>query len=363
MAIAAVHHDQQWLDITYTDGTTGRFLGSWLRDNIASGRHHDNGQRTFDINFLPRVAISGVTRERHGVVVSFAPEGLTETFDEVWLRDHLMTSASVLRPILWGHEQQSSLEFSDLDQLINDPSHLHDWLIGVRDLGFGLVENVPTTPGSILSVVDLFGYIRETNYGQIFDVRAESDPANRAFTSREIGVHTDNPYRDPVPGLQLLHCLVNESDGGDNQICDGFAAADLIRRDHPEAFDLLARCPVRFRFLETGSADLEAFVPLIELNSRGDIMVIRYNCRSAQPFEMGSDQLVDYYDAYRLLGEALHNPAAIIEFRLEAGQLMILDNQRILHGRSGYNHGKRHLQGCYADKDSLRSRIRLLEAQ
>ena len=77
---------------------------------------------------------------------------------------------------------------------------LRDWLVGVRDLGFGLVENVPTTPGSIVGVVDLFGYVRETNYGRVFDVKIEPDPANLAFTSRRIGMHTDNPYRDPVPG-------------------------------------------------------------------------------------------------------------------------------------------------------------------
>ncbi len=39
----------------------------------------------------------------------------------------------------------------------------------------------------------------------------------------------------------------------------------------------------------------------------------------------------------------------------------LFDNQRILHGRSEYDHGRRHLQGCYADKDAVRSRIRVLE--
>jgi alpha-ketoglutarate-dependent taurine dioxygenase len=165
------------------------------------------------------------------------------------------------------------------------------------------VENVATTPGSILGAVDLFGYVRETNYGQIFDVRVEPDPANLAFTSLGIGMHTDNPYRDPVPGLQLLHCLVNESDGA-NQLCGGFAVGAKIRRGHPEAFDLLTHCPVRFRFVESGSADLESYVPLIELDARGEIVGIRYNSRSGQPFDMDASVLADYYDAYRVLGEA-----------------------------------------------------------
>jgi gamma-butyrobetaine dioxygenase len=41
---------------------------------------------------------------------------------------------------------------------------------------------------------------------------------------------------------------------------------------------------------------------------------------------------------------------------------MAFDNQRVMHGRTAYTTGARHLQGCYVDKDSLHSRIRVLEA-
>ena len=32
--------------------------------------------------------------------------------------------------------------------------------------------------------------------------------------TRAILPHTDNPYRDPVPTVQLLHCLSTADDGG-----------------------------------------------------------------------------------------------------------------------------------------------------
>jgi gamma-butyrobetaine dioxygenase len=47
--------------------------------------------------------------------------------------------------------------------------------------------------------------------------------------SREILPHTDNPYRDPVPTVQLLHCLRTSEDGGDTGLVDGFAAAAALR--------------------------------------------------------------------------------------------------------------------------------------
>jgi hypothetical protein len=56
-------------------------------------------------------------------------------------------------------------------------------------------------------VIELFGCVRETNYGRLFDVVSVENPSNLAYTGLALGSHTDNPYRDPVPQLQLLHCL------------------------------------------------------------------------------------------------------------------------------------------------------------
>ena len=91
----------------------------------------------------------------------------------------------------------------------------------------------------VLEVAASFGYVRETNYGRLFDVRVEPSPDNLAYTSREILPHTDNPYRDPVPTVQLLHCLRTADDGGDTGLVDGFCAAAALRAADPEAFDLL----------------------------------------------------------------------------------------------------------------------------
>ena len=75
-----------------------------------------------------------------------------------------------------------------------------------------------------------FGYVRETNYGRWFEVRAEVNPNNLAYTNLGLQAHTDNPYRDPVPTLQLLACLENTVEGGDSIVVDGFRAAQRLRR-------------------------------------------------------------------------------------------------------------------------------------
>jgi gamma-butyrobetaine hydroxylase len=360
MPIQSVTNNAKWLHVNFKNGETQRYLSTWLRDNIGSGRHSNRGQRTFDLNLMEKVSITASSSSPQQIKIKFDGEEAFHTFDEAWLREFSNAGPSTAKKKRWGAELQSSLRFVDFEAAATDDSTLLELLGHIDQFGFALIENVPCVPETIFKVVKLFGYARETNYGTLFDVRVEPDPANLAFTSAEIGMHTDNPYRNPVPGLQLLHCLVNDSDGGENQLVDGFNVAEKIRTSHPEAFALLTRTVVDFRYFEANSTDLQYRSPLISMRD-GMLSEIRYNSRSIQAFDIPDTELDAFYDAYRLLGRSLHRASAKIEFRLNPGQLVIFDNQRVLHGRSSYQQGARHLQGCYADKDALRSKIRILE--
>ena len=64
-----------------------------------------------------------------------------------------------------------------------------------------------------------------------------------------------------------------------------------------------------------------------------------------------------YYAAYRRFAELLSSPALQVVFKLEPGQLFITDNTRVLHARNAFSGGTRWMQGAYADKDALRSKI------
>lgn len=361
MSIHSTTHDKHWLNVTFDDGETQQYLASWLRDNVGTSRHQNHGQRTFDLNLMDKVSISESSTDHDQIKIRFAGEEALHCFTEKWLRSFSNDGPAHTEQFLWDASFQDSLNFIDFDAASKDDTVLLELLTHIDQYGIALLENVPCVPESIFKVVDLFGYVRQTNYGSLFDVRVEPEPANLAFTSETIGMHTDNPYRNPVPGLQLLHCLVNDSDGGENQLVDGFRVAEQLHTDHPDAFELLTSVPVNFRYFEAGSADLQNRTPLISTLD-GKVCVIRYNARSVQAFDISADKMQAFYDAYRTFGQALHQPSAKIEFRLEPGQLVIFDNQRVLHGRSSYQQGARHLQGCYADKDSLRSKLRILKA-
>jgi gamma-butyrobetaine dioxygenase len=234
----------------------------------------------------------------------------------------------------------------------------------VATLGFVLLHGVDPEPDMVLRVAETFGYVRETNYGRLFDVRVVADPANLAFTSREIAPHTDNPYRDPVPTLQLLHCLHSADIGGDSGLVDGFAAAAELRRADPASFAVLTSTSWRFAYADD-TTELSASQPLISLTPGGRIAAVRLNNRSMQPLRLPYAQAEAAYGAYRAWATLLGRPEFRLTLRLAPGDCLIFDNTRLLHARSAFavpegGTGERHLQGCYADIDGLLSALALL---
>ncbi|MBS0377811.1 MAG: TauD/TfdA family dioxygenase [Proteobacteria bacterium] len=235
------------------------------------------------------------------------------------------------------------------------------WLESFLTLGFVIFEGVPTSPGTVLKVGSMFGFTRETNFGALFDVRSTPNATDLAYTSVSLDPHTDNPYRTPVPGIQLLHCLANETTGGLSTLVDGFAVAQALREEEPEAFQVLASTPVRFKYID-GETELTASAPPIELDVTGALKSIHFSPRLDFVPLFPPAQLETYFGARRKFDHRLRAPQYEIRFLLQAGDLVMFDNCRLLHGRTGFDprEGLRHLQGAYIDIDGPRSLYRVL---
>ncbi|MFC0431903.1 TauD/TfdA family dioxygenase [Kutzneria buriramensis] len=323
----------------------------WLRDNCRCAECRDavSGQKLFDLADSP--VVTSVAESAFEVTVEFA-DGHRSVFDRSWLA----------APAPAGHRDESSkvlnadlVSASWLAYLDDDAERLRCLDALLRN-GFVLLRGVPVRPGAVTEVAETFGFVRETNYGRLFDVRVVSSPNNLAFTSRPIAPHTDNPYRDPVPTLQLLHCLENAAVGGETTLVDGFAAAARLRLLDPAAFEVLTRTPVTFSFADP-TTFLSAFRPIIGVDPAGRIREVRINNRSMQP---GREHGPEFYRAYRAFRALLLESQ--VALRLEPGDCLLFDNTRILHARTGFS-GSRLLQGCYADIDALASSVAVLRRQ
>jgi [2-(trimethylamino)ethyl]phosphonate dioxygenase len=364
--ITAIQHGDDEVTIEWADGRRSRFAAIWLLDNRPGGRHSPEGQRLFDVAELPEEpTIAAAALVGGDLRVEFASGGTSAVYAADWLRRHALDAASRAerqpRRRLWDKSLAANLPTGRYAGIAQGGRALAAWLGQVRDVGFALLTGVPAEPGMVCRVIELFGCVRETNYGRLFDVVSVENPTNLAYTGLALGNHTDNPYRDPVPQLQLLHCLEAAEEGGESIAVDGFFAAERLRREHAEAFALLTRHAVPFRYVESGKVDIQTRAPLIELDVEGEVRAVRYNNRSAAPFDLPEEIVSPYYRAYRRFGRLLHDADAAVGFKLAAGDLFIVDNQRVLHGRRGFGRGRRHLQGAYSDKDGLLSKLRVLE--
>lgn len=349
------------------------FPAVWLRDNCPCPDCSDpvSGQKLHSVTDLsPETAIASSKLRGSTVMVCFAPDGHRSVFSTAWLRAHALDgradpdARTAESKRLWR-----AADFSagpprlDWEQLLADEAHLERCLRVLLEDGFVLLQGVPAEPGSVLRVAGTLGYVRETNYGRLFDVRVKPDPSNLAYSGRAIRPHTDNPYRDPVPTLQLLHCLETSSAGGDSGVVDGFETATRLRQNEPAAFAALTSTPVRWRY-EDADTVLEASGTLVTLDAAERICGVRFNNRSMQAVRLRAAAVVTFYEAYRAFAEMLYDEAAMVPFRLEPGDCLVLDNTRVLHARTAFAGGGgetgRHLQGCYADIDAVVSRLAVL---
>ena len=89
---------------------------------------------------------------------------------------------------------------------------------------------------------------------------------------------------------------------------------------------------------------------------------MHYNSRSIAPLRLPAEETALYYDAYRRFAQLLRDARFQLRMRLEAGMLVVFDNQRVLHGRSAFSSARypRHLRGCYLSRDSVYSETALL---
>jgi gamma-butyrobetaine dioxygenase len=238
------------------------------------------------------------------------------------------------------------------------------WLDAFLRYGFIIFQGVPTDLDHVRQVASMFGWARETNFGITFEVRSKpgAEAIDLAYTPLKLDPHTDNPYRSPVPGVQLLHCVANETTGGLSTLVDGYAVAEALRVRDAEAFRILSTTAVRFLFRDKDT-EMMSSAPLVELDATGNVRTIRFSPRLDFVPLLPPAELSAYYRARRVFGRALRSEEFEIRFLLNKGDLVMFDNCRLLHGRTGFDpqEGLRHLQGCYIDIDGPRSKYRVLQ--
>jgi gamma-butyrobetaine dioxygenase len=362
--LKSIRADADSLTLQWADGLISEFASIWLRDNDPGQRDAHSGQRLIDIADLPETPrIHSACVQGGAVEIHWDGDSRSASFDIAWLKSQ--ADAADSRPALkvWtGGSLDALKDFAWMSFVRN--AKVGDrlkWFKRLLAEGIAFLSDVPARDEAILEAMAFVGRVAETNYGLVFDVRSVADPENLAYSDLGLGLHTDNPYREPVPGFQALHVLIAAPDGGESLFADGLALAEHLRRDHPKSFEQLTTTAVPFHY-RSENADLYAERPLIQLSCDGVVTGVHYNNRSIAPLRLAPGRTRAFYEAYRKFAQLLRDPRFQLRIRMRSGDLVVFDNQRILHGRTPFSSAKhpRHLRGCYLTRDSVYSEAAVL---
>ena len=108
---------------------------------------------------------------------------------------------------------------------------------------------------------------------------------------------------------------------------------------------------------------LENWAEMIQLDEDGEFKQVRFSPRLDFVPLIDKEKLELYYSARKKISELYNSDKYRIEFKLVSKDLMMMDNYRLLHGRTAYEtkEGNRFLQGCYIDYDSTEGKLRHLK--
>jgi gamma-butyrobetaine dioxygenase len=328
-------------------------------------------------------------------------------FEKIAARRTSKTLSPLPRRRYWT-DSEFRTEAPDLtyEAYMEDDAVLYQSLKRLQTHGLLFLSDVPESSDSVSRIVQRIGPLKNTFYGETWDVRSVPEAKNVAYTSQDLGFHMDLLYMKQPPHLQFLHCIRSSASGGASLFTDSFRAISELFRLDARAFHELERRPITFHYDHIDSHYYQQSRPLIELaklqfgrlsftNSRTmkevgpnwiqDLFVLEDYLDAVSwappfqaPFELTNSysephrqstreletNLRQWHDAARKFHDIIHESENIHERMMKPGECVLFDNRRVLHARKAFevaDVGKeRWLRGAYLDKDPFVSKLRVL---
>lgn len=341
----------------------------------------------------PQILVDKITKEPF-LQVQWLENGAGHT--SIYPSSFLLryTDRDSIRKTKFFDSEQVYWNKSNIDLLNQDYVDFHEYLDGsafptvVQNLnkyGICFVNNIPeptltsmneenSSEWPVADLAKMFGYIKRTFYGTLFDVRNEKEAKNIANTSTFLPLHMDLLYYESPPGLQLLHFIKNSTLGGDNVFADSFAAAYQLKKEDPEAYNALKELPINYHYDNANESYYFSRPLIVEASAvshpNGGPIIdhINYSPPFQGPFELttgfkGDQNLMQaFLRGFKRFEDLVNDPQNQFQVKMPEGTCVVFDNRRVLHSRlefSDENGGDRWLMGCYVDGVSYRSRLRV----
>ncbi|MEM7092428.1 MAG: TauD/TfdA family dioxygenase [Actinomycetota bacterium] len=343
-------------------GSTHALSWRWLRDHGEDPESFDHAtsQRRIDVLGEAPQPAQSIRMDDERLIMRW-PDAPTATWiTNTTLVRLLGTSASesCVRP--WRRAADlADIDRHSVDAILADDHALTAWMLDLATWGFARLGGFAGGHDEARQISDRIGYVRETIFGGLWDLASDlTDHEDTAYTQTFLAPHTDGTYSHDAPGLQMFCCVERSGTGGESIVVDGLAIAEDLRRDHPGHFELLTRLAIPAHYIEPG-VELRAARPALRLAADGGLAQISLNNYDRSPMLLPADEMERFYEAYGTLQRMADDPDRWHAVRLEAGDVLINNNWRVLHGRHAYT-GARRFVGCYLNHEDFESRCRTL---
>lgn len=363
--VADVTHTAEAARVTWSDGLVSEHHVLLLRENSPDTTTIHPTVREMCIaptDIAVDIAIVSATLDDSGAVsVSFS-DGTRSAYHPGWLRGTAwFGEPGPAAPMLWRGDNLDAPPSFDGPTALDEPRVFLDWLEALRDYGIARLRGLPQHDGLLEDIVTRIGPVRESNFGRQYELAIKDEPDSQAYTSDSLLQHIDLPTRETPHGLQFLYTRENTTTGGDGIYVDGYRVAEDMRQEAPRHFQSLVTDRWEYNNRARGS-DYRASGPVVETDDTGAFTGIRYNTFLRAPLSAPLEIQARAYRAYRAFCERAQDTRYQMRIRYAPGDLVAFDNRRTLHGRSGFDAqgGTRFIEGIYADRDDLNSRIRTL---
>ena len=338
----------------------------WLRERVNGEEYLDKGtqQRLFDPTSLSsNISINKANINEKYLEIDFN-DGVTSKLEIDKIASEFSKEDIVIKSIektKWDSGLKNIKNFQ-YQKDFYESKEMHDLLVSFYKFGFVIIKNIPTTKNYIVEFANSIGSVRRTNFGEYFDVKSKPDPNDLAYTSLALAPHTDNPYRNPVPCIQLLHCIESKVSGGYSTLVDGYTVTEDLKKEFKDYYDILTKVKVKFKFIDKDVV-LEGWSELIKLDENKEFKQVKFSPRLDFVPILEKSELDLYYKARNKISSMYNSNKYRIEFKLMPGDILMMDNYRLLHGRTEFdtNEGSRFLQGAYIDFDSTEGKLRHLK--
>jgi len=215
-------------------------------------------------------------------------------------------------------------------------------------LGFLILDRLPVARWSQQEVIDVYWLLasllevpvaQEWKGTMVYDVRWDGQgytaDTRAALTPEGLHMHNDSSMGEAPANYVCLLCLKTAKSGGMSSLASAYAAHNHFLRKHPQ---LLARLyqPFYRDKQEYQAPDANNWYPIFAAENGG--LRIRFNARVIRRGYQKTGQVLDGDGAAAVdvMDNFLTDPAHRHDFWMEPGQIQILNNRSIVHGRTPY---------------------------